>query len=290
MYNKLYLGDCIQVLKSFTENSIDCVVSDPPYGIAFMGKEWDKVLPSKEAFEQMFRVLKPGALAFIMSSPRQDVLWRMLRMLEECGFELRQSFISWIYKTGFPKAMDVGKGIDKKFNVKRKQIKVDASKVRNPKSIKGGHGIEGGDRPWLKEAIIKGYHEKDSDIPITELAKQWDGWKSITGLKPALECILMVNKPMSESTIVDNVLKHGTGAMNVDACRIPCNDLPEKWKGNTPSGSGRYAWNLTKNKNEYVGGSNSKGRFPANLLCSSAIDIDIKEILKLQEVLKNEKS
>lgn len=69
-----------------------------------MGKEWDKALPNKEAFKQMFRVLKAGGLAFIMSSPRQDVLWRMLRMLEECGFNLKQSFISWIMKTGFPKA------------------------------------------------------------------------------------------------------------------------------------------------------------------------------------------
>lgn len=73
-------------------------------GISFMGKEWDKALPNKEAFKQMFRVLKAGGLAFIMSSPRQDVLWRMLRMLEECGFNLKQSFISWIMKTGFPKA------------------------------------------------------------------------------------------------------------------------------------------------------------------------------------------
>lgn len=73
-FYRLIQGDCIQVMKSFKENSIDCIVSDPPYGIAFMGKSWDRALPSKEAFAEIFRVLKPGALAFIMSSPRQDVL------------------------------------------------------------------------------------------------------------------------------------------------------------------------------------------------------------------------
>lgn len=112
--NQIVYGDCIEVMETFPDNSIDCIVTDPPYGIGFMGKDWDKALPDKEAFQQMFRVLKAGGLAFVMSSPRQDVLWRMLAMLEECGFILKQSFVSWIYKTGFPKAYDVSKGIDKK--------------------------------------------------------------------------------------------------------------------------------------------------------------------------------
>ena len=114
--NQIIHGDCIEVLQGFPENSVDLVVTDPPYGLGFMGKEWDKALPPKEAFMEMYRVLKPGALAFVMSSPRQDLLWRMCALLEGVGFELSQSFISWIYKTGFPKAYDVSKGIDKKRN------------------------------------------------------------------------------------------------------------------------------------------------------------------------------
>ena len=97
-FYRLICGDCLPTLKRFEENSVDCVVTDPPYGIGFMGKEWDRALPPKETFQECFRVLKPGGLAFVMSSPRQDVLWRMMAMLEEVGFELKQSFISWIYK------------------------------------------------------------------------------------------------------------------------------------------------------------------------------------------------
>lgn len=112
--NQVLCGDCCQLLKSIPDNSIDVVVTDPPYAISFMGKNWDKQLPPKEAFQEMFRVLKDGALAFVMSSPRQDVMWRMLKLLEDCGFEMRQSFISWVYASGFPKAADINKwiGID----------------------------------------------------------------------------------------------------------------------------------------------------------------------------------
>lgn len=108
--NKIINGDCVEVMKNFPENSIDCIVTDPPYGLSFMGKSWDKALPPKLAFIEMCRVLKPGALAFVMSSPRQDLMWRMAQLLEESGFSLKQSFISWIYNTGFPKAHDLKKG------------------------------------------------------------------------------------------------------------------------------------------------------------------------------------
>jgi len=91
--NQILTGNCIEVLKEFPDCCIDEVVTDPPYGIGFMGKDWDQALPPKEAFEQIFRVLKHGGLAFVMSSPRQDVLWRMLAMLECCGFVLKQSLV-----------------------------------------------------------------------------------------------------------------------------------------------------------------------------------------------------
>jgi len=242
-------------MKSFPTNSIDCVVTDPPYGIGFMGKDWDKALPPKEAFQEMIRVLKPGALAFIMSSPRQDVLWRMLAMLEGVGFVLRQSFLSWIYKTGFPKAYDVAKGIEGR-------EKLGTANWSKWDKLEGEGELR--DRlGYHKSQAEQDYRPKDytekrrlAKVRLTSpLAKKWQGWKSIAGLKPALECILMVYKPLSEKTIVDNVLRWGTGAINVDATRIPCErDLSKDYKSidsvcSPPKGI-------------------TRGRFPANLLVS----------------------
>ena len=285
--NRLFLGDCAAVLRGFPACSIDCIVTDPPYGIGFMGKNWDQALPPKEAFEQMFRVLKPGALAFVMSSPRQDVLWRMLQMLEGCGFQLRQSFVSWIYKSGFPKGYDLSLGIDKKFiriefvaehgrkptkdemkallNEKRKIIK----KVKYNRASDASFAWQNGKH--RSEPFKAGEHEYSISESYSEDAKKWSGWKSVTGLKPALECVLMVNKPMSEPTIVGNVLRHGVGAINVDACRIPFTnkespeDLARSSQGFTAKSEIYH--NAPKYEVSCESG-NLKGRFPANLLVS----------------------
>lgn len=270
--NQIIQGDCIEVLQGFPENSVDLVVTDPPYGLNFMGKEWDKALPPRDAFVEMYRVLKPGALAFVMSSPRQDLVWRMCALLEESGFELSQSFISWIYKTGFPKAYDVSKGIDKKHGLERTEHQKYIAPDGKPRS--------GGTNPnpmdWDKTSEEKRFFVSS---PKSEDAKKWDGWKAQTGLKPALEPILMVNKPHSEATIVDNVLRWGTGAINVDVCRIPIKN--EK----LPSGSGDRTnanlgnmWNPGWKGNE--GNLTSpQGRFPANLLVSDDA-LDDGEITK----------
>jgi len=259
------LGDCIEVMAEWPENSVDCIVTDPPYGISFMGKEWDRALPLRAAFEQMVRVLKPGALAFVMSSPRQDVLWRMLSLLEGVGFELRQSFISWIYKSGFPKAYDVSKGIDSKYV----KLKVE---YREPFG-RGGRQQKPNGSPF--ETDYEGKNGKiPYSIPQTDEAKKWSGWKSQTGLKPAAECILMVNKPRSETTIVDNVLRWGTGAMNVDVCRIPFkqDDNIHAKNPHTVRKTENYEFR-SRNFNEGAIPEESKydipkGRFPANLLIS----------------------
>jgi len=335
--NQILCGDCAELLQGFPDNSIDLVVTDPPYGLGFMGKKWDRALPSQESFKQIIRVLKPGALAFVMSSPRQDLMWRMMQLIESVGFELRQSFISWIYKTGFPKAYDVSKGIDQR-NTRTQEDHIKLGKYLKEKRIKKGlttialgeyfkthpdrinHGgcvtnwEKGYNVPtykqwkilknilclnnnfdWLIERIEakrkktgksdsgmswgifnplhKGGYSKEFDLtdPSLSEARAWDGWKSQTGLKPALEPILMVNKPFSESTIVDNVLKWGTGAINVDATRIPFKDENDKEGskvGYTYFGA-RSSLELSNHedypKEEY---NSSKGRFPANLLVS----------------------
>jgi DNA modification methylase len=182
-YYRLIHGDCVHVLPTLEASSVDCVVTDPPYGIAFMGKNWDKALPPRKAFQEMWRVLKPGALAFVMSSPRQDVLWRMMSLLESTGFELRQSPLYWAYASGFPKAYDVGKGIDKKL----------LGQVEYSEGVR-----KGTTGSVYKEGINVNYQERAKPIPQSEEARRWDGWKSQTGLKPAVEIILQAQKPYSK--------------------------------------------------------------------------------------------
>lgn len=230
--NQVVLGDCVEVIRDWPENSIDCIVTDPPYGLRFMGKKWDKALPPVEAFEQMIRVLKPGALAFVMSSPRQDVLWRMLAMLEGVGFQLKQSAMFHIFKTGFPKAMDVSLGIDRK--VIREEFKAEYGRYPTKDELKdlmkekrktigiSSHYSEGRKDRSITHGVAYGIDNRTEleyrsiTEPYSPLAKQWEGYKSQTGLKPAVELCLMVNKPRSEPTIVDNILKWGTGGINVD--------------------------------------------------------------------------
>jgi site-specific DNA-methyltransferase (adenine-specific) len=255
------------------------VVTDPPYGLNFMGKEWDKALPPKEAFKEMYRVLKPGALAFVMSSPRQDLVWRMCALLDESGFELSQSFISWIYKTGFPKAYDVSKGIDKKIGLERETTYIEPFGREGRKSPMVGFGRDGFQGGELNNNL------KEVSKPNSDDAKEWEGWKAQTGLKPALEPILMVNKPFSESTIVDNVLRWGTGAINVDACRIPFagqEDFNEAFRENRGKFSSFGAFEgLDKNRDT---SKYQKGRFPANLLVSD-VALDDGEVTKSGDLL-----
>lgn len=293
--NQVLCGDCCQLLKSIPDRSIDLIVTDPPYAIGFMGKNWDKQLPPKEAFQECFRVLKDGALSFVMSSPRQDVMWRMLKLLEDCGFEMRQSFISWVYASGFPKAADISKGIDMKFcREEFKKIygrkptkeefkqawknyrKIIGKRPAFPDGTRGATNVsasQGSPVDYGKFGSFAEHGLVDVSEPASDLAKEWQGWKSITGLKPALECILMVNKPFTEKTIADQVLKSGTGAVNVDACRIPFQNQDDYDEATRPNCDGNaypetpqhiYNRGLANHK----GTSIPKGRFPANLLIS----------------------
>jgi len=219
-----------------------------------------------------------------MSSPRQDLMWRMMRLLEDSGFELRQSFISWIYKTGFPKAYDVSKGIDRRLGVLNKRKVVGHYNIPSD-SDAGNRGKEYSDMP------IEGYVYQDphrdtrrAEItkPVSVEAKEWDGWKSQTGLKPAQEPVLMVYKPRSEPTIVDNVLRWGVGAINVDATRIPINREVEReydkegTSGVTGSNKGLFPMGENQPRQDNW---LEKGRFPANLLVSDGA-LDTGEITK----------
>lgn len=265
---KLYHGDCRQILKEFPGNYFDTVVTDPPYELGFMGRKWDSsgIAFQVEVWNEVLRVSKPGAMILAFGGTR--TFHRLACAIEDAGWEIRDCMM-WLYGSGFPKSYDISKGIDKLKAAPRKTIKIPANKVRNPKSIKSGHGIKGGDRPWMQRAIEAGYHEKDNNNPITPEAKLWNGWG--TALKPAWEPIIVAMKPL-EGTFTQNALKWGVGGLNIDGCRIPFRNEEDynsaifgkqtdirgnKYCINRPSDGHVYAENVEPN---------SLGRWPTNVI------------------------
>jgi DNA modification methylase len=212
----LMLGDCLDEMKKLDDNSVDSIVTDPPYGLSFMGKAWDKTVPSKEVWEEALRVLKPGGHLLAFAGTRTQ--HRMAVNIEDAGFEIRD-MIAWVYGSGFPKSLNVSKAIDGKILTGRsdsKSIKDVNTNLRDGEtttrnSTTNGHSGWVGSEP-RGEAIKR-------DTPKTDEAKQWEGWG--TALKPALEPITVARKPLSEKTVAANVLEHGTGGINVDASRVP---------------------------------------------------------------------
>ncbi len=196
-------GDCLDRLRALPDASVDSVVTDPPYGLAFMGKRWDYDVPSVEVWAECLRVLKPGGHLLAFAGTRTQ--HRMAVRIEDAGFDIRD-MIAWVYGSGFPKSLDVSKA--------------------------------------------------------TDAARQWQGWG--TALKPALEPITVARKPLS-GTVAETVLKHGTGALNIDGCRVGRD--AEDVSGWSQSGS-----NASENRS--MSGANyareakpdADGRWPANLI------------------------
>jgi DNA modification methylase len=197
----LHHGDCLEVLRTMSDCSVDAVVTDPPYGLAFMGKRWDYDVPSVEVWAECFRVLKPGGHLLAFAGTRTQ--HRMAVRIEDAGFEIRD-MIAWIYGSGFPKSLDVSKAIDKAAGAEREVVgpgRWNHVKGSNEKQV---------------ECLIRPGGKHVETAPATDAAKQWSGWG--TALKPALEPITMARKPL-EGTVAANVLAHGCGAINVDRCR-----------------------------------------------------------------------
>jgi site-specific DNA-methyltransferase (adenine-specific) len=208
MINLLH-GDCLEQMKTLDDNSVDSIVSDPPYGISFMAKKWDYDVPSVEVWEEAMRVLKPGGHALIACGTRTQ--HRMVVNIEDAGFEIRD-VVSWIYGSGFPKSLNISKAIDKAAGAERE---VTGYKKLNEKDKKTY--IPNG-KDQMFEGLVQGDKKMQITAPATEAAKQWDGWG--TALKPACEFFTLCRKPLSEKTIAANVLKWGTGGINIDGCRV----------------------------------------------------------------------
>ena len=240
-----FLGDCLDVLKTFDDNSFDSIVTDPPYGLSFMGKKWDYDVPSVEIWVECFRVLKPGGHLLAFAGTRTQ--HRMAVRIEEAGFEIRD-MIAWVYGSGFPKSHDVSKAIDKAAGAGRE-------KIRRPSAATAYSSAAGNFRPWMERAQELGYTEVDGDKPVTEAGRQWQGWG--TALKPALEPITVARKPLV-GTVADNVLKWGTGGFNIDETRIQ-SEKETGWGGSPSNG---YSGGLDQN----LDARPVQGRWPANLI------------------------
>lgn len=291
----LHLGDCLATLRTMPANSVDSIVTDPPYGLSFMGKRWDYDVPSVDVWAECLRVLKPGGHLLAFAGTRTQ--HRMAVRIEDAGFEIRD-MIAWVYGNGFPKSLDVSKALDK----------IDATEARRERQLRftgwmrstgltssqidaitdtnmGGHYTTAASQPavatrehfeklrpfidagvpdWVEQMVDERTVESENfkrrelvglaemrdtrairvavtasaagydaaalrDVEITQAhtaaARQWQGWG--TALKPALEPITVARKPLS-GTVAQNVLQHGTGAMNIDASRID----GERWPAN----------------------------------------------------------
>lgn len=260
--------ECLLGMRTcLADNSIDAVVTDPPYGLSkepdmmevmkhwmngddyvhtgggFMGKSWDSFVPGPSIWKEVFRVLKPGGylLAFF-GSRTYDIGTLAIRL---AGFEIRDQ-IMWVYGSGFPKSLDVSKAIDKAAGVKFDAIPASGVGFMNAEG-EGGYNV-------TKNQLIRAGESTDE-------AKQWSGWG--TALKPAHEPICVARKPLS-GTVAENVLTHGTGALNIDGCRVGDEVRFNAHAGNKPGGN---SYNMSaKGMPDDAEGSTVTGRWPANFL------------------------
>ncbi|NCB17880.1 MAG: site-specific DNA-methyltransferase, partial [Synergistales bacterium] len=249
---KLYHGDCLEVMRTLEAGSADAVVTDPPAGIAFMGKSWDKdkggrnnwIAWMESVALECLRLIRPGGHALVWALPRTSH-WTAMAW-ESAGWEVRDR-IAFAFGSGFPKALDVGKAIDAMAG----ETPSHDGYLPNGKKACYGAGFGGG----TKTAIT---------APATEAAKQWGGWKS--ALKPAIEDWWLFRKPL-DGTIVENVLKHGVGALNVEACRVPSKESTG-WGG---GGSRMYEGGLSREGGEAR--LTDAGRYPSHLIHDGSEDV-----------------
>ncbi len=303
--NKLINGDCLEELKNLDDNSVDLLCTDPPYGYGFMGKHWDTFQEKKSTksqtvgwmspgmnkstygmkeffvpiWKEAFRVLKPGAFSFVMSAPRSDVQTVMVRTLQEVGFDVSFTPIYWTYATGFPKAMNIGKMIDKRKGLKGKVV---------------GKKSAGYQKSISKTRVEQGYRKNltnaTNDIEIRELvsdeAKQLNGSYGGYQPKPAVEVVIVAMKPLSQKGYLDQSLDNQKGITWLDDCRIPFAGMNDKEQFDKDNVAGMMNFDEKYKKGEgkmYEGGwekpmrtstkseSSPLGRFAANLLVSDDV-------------------
>ena len=251
-------GDCVSVMRTLDDNSVDAIVTDPPYELNFMGRGWDRsgIANDPDMWAEALRVLKPGGHLLAFSGSR--TYHRMVCAIEDAGFEIRDQ-IMWVYGSGFPKSLDVSKAMDKAAGAEREVV---GSKLDRPGYHLDGH--KGG------EAFGHGLSSSTYDTRLkssqvtaagSDLARQWEGWG--TALKPAHEPIVVARKPL-DNTVSQNVAKWGTGALNIAQCRVGTEGGTRKHDAPKNDSGGIYGNGL--NGGGGKGREIDAGRWPSNLI------------------------
>jgi site-specific DNA-methyltransferase (adenine-specific) len=257
---KIYEGSNLDILPTLPNNSVDSIVTDPPYELGFMNKSWDStgIAYNIKIWEQCLRVLKPGGHLIAFSGSR--TYHRMAVAIEDAGFQIRDQMM-WVYGSGFPKSLNISKSLDKMANAERKVI-----------GEKKPCGMFSPDIPHFGNAssVVETYKSSPITVPSTEAAKQWEGWG--TALKPAHEPIVLARKPL-EGTVAENVLKWGVGGLNIDGCRV--GETVETWPSSRKYGGrdGHSFSNGPTHSETQKTGAPPPGRFPANFMHDGSQDV-----------------
>ena len=262
--NRVICGECISVMKDIPDKSVDCVITDPPYELGFMGKSWDNtgIANNPEMWKECLRVLKPGG--YLLSFGGTRTYHRMASAIEDAGFEVRD-MIEWVYGSGFPKSLNIGKAVDKLQGNEREVIGID----KNAERFKEYKEQDGCERKTFNDKITKGTSE-------------YEGWG--TALKPAHEPICMARKPLAEKTVAQNCLKYGTGGINIDESRVEFaspEDLKSQERAFSPNSTSHTGGNNLNNGNTNfkcsslgeANPTNILGRFPANLIHDNSEEV-----------------
>ena len=255
---KLYQGSMLDMLNVIEPDSIDSIVTDPPYELNFMNKGWDNsgIAFQKETWEKCYTALKPGGYLLAFGGSR--TFHRIAVAIEDAGFEIRDT-IMWLYGSGFPKSMNLGKAVESKL-VNGSANTQDWKNLKGTKVETGDWGLnanafEYGARP--SDYSEDGHMRVDKVDYQTEEGKQWDGWG--TSLKPAYEPVIVARKPC-EGSCVDNVMKYGVGGINIDGCRVETNEDIKIHNYTQNSGIyGKYDSKIEEH-------STNQGRFPSNVI------------------------
>lgn len=278
----VHIGNNLDILPTLEDNSVDSIVTDPPYELGFMGKKWDStgIAYNPDLWRECLRVLKPGG--HLLSFGGSRTWHRIAVAIEDAGFEVRDS-IAWLYGSGFPKSLDVAKAIEGK-------ITTGSSNKKDFKNL-NGEQIERGNWGINKQAENQGYRPENYDLtagetrlgkldPTTPEAQQWEGWG--TALKPAFEPVIVARKPLI-GTVAENVLTYGTGGLNIDGSRIGTREHQPQFR--PASASGPSNGGVAFGDREGRDASYTEGRWPANVI----LDEHTAELLDEQSGISNGK-